>query len=141
MDNPRIGRFVQRLLRQIESLLENSDCDGKPQQMARPQMSGCCFSNSFCKMIIPVFEDQRKTALDFTFYFTMNSKKFTRHNLLSHKLHQRAMMLAADPCLLTRDLSVFSSLAQPLFLYQFDPGRFHMLELHSAQTQLLYKVA
>lgn len=53
---------------------------------------------------------------------------------------QSAMMLAADPyerslCLLEFGSTAFGE-------NQFDPGtgRFHMLELHSAQTQLLHIV-
>lgn len=56
-----------------------------------------------------------------------------------HKLHQSAMMLAADPYQRSLCLLEFGSTA---FFgeNQFDSGtgRFHMLELHSAQTQLLH---
>ena len=74
--------------RKGKSLLLNSDCDGKPQQMARPQVSGCCFSNSFCKMIIAVFEeDQTKRALDFTFLMKVRwQKRWPMANTSAHRV-------------------------------------------------------
>ena len=86
-NHPVLGASCKLLVsRKGKSLLLNSDCDGKPQQMARPQVSGCCFSNSFCKMIIAVFEeDQTKRALDFTFLMKVRwRKRWPMANISAH---------------------------------------------------------